>query len=86
VITRISHLQSKNRYQNQLKRSKIDGDKKVRMALQQITIEIPDKILLAERTDAESFGREIRILAAVSLFGWVGYRPGVLPSLQECSG
>jgi hypothetical protein len=29
------------------------------MALQEITIGIPDKVLLAKKTDAQSFGREI---------------------------
>jgi predicted HTH domain antitoxin len=38
------------------------------MALQHITIEIPEKVLLAEKTDAETFGREILVLAAVKLF------------------
>jgi predicted HTH domain antitoxin len=38
------------------------------MALQQITIGIPDKVLLAEKTDAECFGREILLLAAVKLY------------------
>ncbi len=38
------------------------------MTVQQVTIEIPDKVLLAEKTDAVSFAREIRILAAVKLY------------------
>jgi len=35
------------------------------MALQQVTIEIPEKVLLAEKTDAVTFGRELTMLAAV---------------------
>ncbi|PLS67532.1 MAG: hypothetical protein CV045_13080 [Cyanobacteria bacterium M5B4] len=38
------------------------------MSVQQITIEIPDKVLLAEKMDAESFGWEIRMLAAAKLY------------------
>ena len=38
------------------------------MAIQQITVEIPEKVLLAEKTDAVTLGREMRMLAAVKLF------------------
>ena len=38
------------------------------MSLQSITISVPDKVLLAEKMDAESFDREIRVLAAVKLY------------------
>jgi predicted HTH domain antitoxin len=40
----------------------------LQMTSQQITLEIPDKVLLALKTDLESFRREIRVLAAVKLF------------------
>ena len=38
------------------------------MTMQQITIEVPEKVLLAEKTDAVSFGREVQMLAAVKLY------------------
>lgn len=38
------------------------------MPSQQIVIEVPESVLVAEKTDAESFGRELRTLAAVKLY------------------
>ena len=38
------------------------------MATRQIVLDIPEKILLAEKTDEATFAREIRVLAAVKLY------------------
>ncbi len=38
------------------------------MASRQIVIDVPEKVLLAEKTDEASFAREIRLLAAVKLY------------------
>lgn len=38
------------------------------MATRQIVLDIPEKVLLAEKTDEVAFARELRILAAVKLY------------------
>lgn len=38
------------------------------MVTRHISIEIPESILIAEKTDEVSFARELRILAAVKLY------------------
>jgi len=38
------------------------------MAARRITIDVPEKVLLSEKTDEKAFGRELRILAAVKLY------------------
>jgi predicted HTH domain antitoxin len=38
------------------------------MASRQIVIDIPEKVLLAEKTDEKSFAREVSMLAAVKLY------------------
>ncbi|MBP6471720.1 MAG: UPF0175 family protein [Chloroflexi bacterium] len=38
------------------------------MSSRQVTIEIPEKVLLAEKSDEVAFAREIRLLAAIKLY------------------
>lgn len=38
------------------------------MASRQLTIDVPETVLLAEKTDEASFARELRTLAAVKLY------------------
>ncbi len=37
-------------------------------ATQTVSVEVPEKVLLAEKTDAVAFVREMRVLAAVKLY------------------
>jgi predicted HTH domain antitoxin len=38
------------------------------METRPVVINIPEKVLLAEKTDAETFANELRVLAAVKLY------------------
>ena len=38
------------------------------MTTRQIVIEVPETVLLAEKTDEQTFAREVRMLAAVKLY------------------
>ncbi len=38
------------------------------MTVQQVTIDVPEKVLLAEKMDTDAFGRELRVLAAIKMY------------------
>ncbi len=38
------------------------------MTTRRITIDVPEKVLLAEKTDERAFAKELRMLAAVKLY------------------
>ena len=38
------------------------------MTTRRIVIDVPEKVLLAEKTDEQAFARELRMLAAVELY------------------
>lgn len=38
------------------------------MSTRRITIEVPEEVLLSEKTDEAGFGRELKMLAAVKLY------------------
>ena len=38
------------------------------MATQQLIIDVPEQVLLAEKTDARRFGQEMKMLSAVKLY------------------
>ncbi len=38
------------------------------MATRKIAVDVPESVLLAEKTDEQSFARELRMLAAVKLY------------------
>ena len=38
------------------------------MTMRQIVIDVPEKVILAEKSDEQAFGRELRTLAAVKLY------------------
>jgi predicted HTH domain antitoxin len=40
----------------------------MKMAIRQVVVNVPEKILLAEKTDEVAFGRELSTLAAVKLY------------------
>ena len=55
------------------------------MATRQIVIEVPEKVLLAEKTDEISFSRELQMLAAVKLYELGRLSSGIAAELAGMS-
>jgi predicted HTH domain antitoxin len=55
------------------------------MIYQAVKIEIPEKVLIAEKTDVESFGKELLTLAAVKLYELGRLSSGVAAELAGMS-
>ena len=55
------------------------------MATRQIVIEVPEKVLLAEKTDEISFSWELRMLAAVKLYELGRLSSGIAAELAGMS-
>lgn len=56
------------------------------MGEQRIALNISKAVLLAEKTDAETFARELRMLAAVKLYEWAASHRDGRRSWQDCRG
>jgi len=55
------------------------------MTTRQILIDVPEKVLLAEKTDEISFSRELRMLAAVKLYELGRLSSGIAAELAGMS-
>jgi predicted HTH domain antitoxin len=56
------------------------------MTPRQIVIDVPEKVLLAEKADESSFARELRVLAAVKLYELGRLSSGRAAELEEDGG
>ena len=55
------------------------------MSMRQVIINVPEKVLLAEKTDERAFAREISLLAAVKLYELGRLSSGRAAELAEMS-
>jgi predicted HTH domain antitoxin len=55
------------------------------MATQQVTLDIPDRVIISQKTDSTSFGQEMKMLAAVKLYELSRLSVGVAAELAGMS-